>query len=185
MTKEDRLQWNTSRIPDRVWSEPEHIQNRAQPGARRRESTRIHHESPYRIGKSHTRSEFQPGMRLAESLVEIPTPRVRFLYPTWMDYFFSIFSGHLNTSRIPDRVWSEPEHIQNRAQPGARRRESTRIHHESPYRIGKSHTRSEFQPGMRLAESLVEIPTPRVRFLYPTWMDYFFSRHFYCSIMTP
>ena len=27
--------------------------------------------------------EFQPGSRQASSLVEIPTPRVRFLYPTW------------------------------------------------------------------------------------------------------
>ena len=28
-------------------------------------------------------SEFLPGTRLAESLVEIPTPRVRFTYPIW------------------------------------------------------------------------------------------------------
>ena len=28
-------------------------------------------------------SEFQPGTRQASSLVEIPTPRVRFPYPTW------------------------------------------------------------------------------------------------------
>ena len=27
--------------------------------------------------------EFQPGTRQASSLVEIPTPRVRFPYPTW------------------------------------------------------------------------------------------------------
>ena len=27
--------------------------------------------------------EFQPGTRQASSLVEIPTPRVRFTYPTW------------------------------------------------------------------------------------------------------
>ena len=28
-------------------------------------------------------SEFLPGTRIAESLVEIPTPRVRFSDPTW------------------------------------------------------------------------------------------------------
>ena len=36
------------------------------------------------IGKSHPRGqEFQPGTRQASSLVEIFTPRVRFLYPAW------------------------------------------------------------------------------------------------------
>ena len=40
----------------------------------------INHECPCEIGKS----EFKPGTRLAESLVEIVTPRVRFNYPKWI-----------------------------------------------------------------------------------------------------
>ena len=44
----------------------------------------IHHECPCRIGKiSSSGLEFQPGTRQASSLEKIPTPRVRFPYPTW------------------------------------------------------------------------------------------------------
>ena len=44
----------------------------------------IHHECPCRIGEiSPEGLEFLPGTRLAESLDEIPTPRVRFPYLTW------------------------------------------------------------------------------------------------------
>ena len=38
--------------------------------------------------------KFQPGTRQASSLVEIPTPRVRFPYPTWtlmMDCYILLF----------------------------------------------------------------------------------------------
>ena len=43
---------------------------------------------------SHKVLEFQPGTRLAKSLVEIPTQRVRFAYPAsmvMMEFFSPIF----------------------------------------------------------------------------------------------
>ena len=44
-------------------------------------------------------SEFLPGTRIAESLVEIQTPRVRFSYMDWLmiDYFSPTF-GEFETS---------------------------------------------------------------------------------------
>ena len=55
---------------------------RERKGMEWRESITIHHECPCRIGKDHSRGwNFYQGR--GSSLVEIPTPRVRFTYPIW------------------------------------------------------------------------------------------------------
>ena len=59
----------------------------------------MHHECPCRIGKYYPRDRNLPGTRLAESLVDILTPRARFTYMVWlmMDYF-SPTSSEFQTS---------------------------------------------------------------------------------------